>query len=48
VSEGHLEDLEFMRWVREAPMRELSGQLAYAVSWQRVAIDREMQRRIKR
>jgi hypothetical protein len=41
------QDLAFMRWVREATMNELAVQFHYAMSWQRVAIDREMQRRIK-
>jgi hypothetical protein len=41
----HDADLEFMQWVREAPLEELRAQHGFAVDWQRVAIARELVRR---
>ncbi len=46
-ADEHEEDLAFMQWLRTATTRELASQFHFAVDWQRVAIDRELQRRIK-
>jgi hypothetical protein len=39
------ESLNFMEYVKSAPTEELARQRHYAVDWQRIAIDRELQRR---
>lgn len=39
------ESLAFMDWCRSAPQAELLAQLLHAVSWQAVAIRRELCRR---
>lgn len=41
------EDLAFLEWVKEAPTPELAAQRPFAVSWQRVAIERELARRAR-
>jgi hypothetical protein len=45
IAEAAKEDLAFLQWVRSATTQELQMQFHYAVSWQRVAIERELERR---
>jgi hypothetical protein len=40
--------LKFMEWAKTAPSDELAAQRQYAHDWQRIAIDREIERRNKK
>jgi hypothetical protein len=46
VIDLHAQDLAFMRWVRSASKKALGAALKMNEGWRRVAIDRELQRRI--
>lgn len=42
------ESLDFTEYVKSAPTDELARQAHYAMDWQRVAIEREIERRDKK
>ena len=45
--DAHGQDLAFMQWVRTATKKDLGAELKKADGWRKVAISRELQRRIK-
>lgn len=45
--DAHAADLAFMQWVRTATKKDLGVELKKEDGWRKVAISRELQRRIK-
>jgi hypothetical protein len=41
------EDIVFLEWLRQVSTPELAGQMPFSVGWQRIAIERELERRDK-
>lgn len=39
------ESLDFLAWLRQTGIAVLRAQLAFAVGWQRVALERELRKR---
>ncbi len=46
LADSAKEDLKFIQWVRDTTSDTLQKQWRFAVGWQKVAIERELNRRL--